>query len=185
MYTSNINSCLYSEQTISRFKNFSIGFNRLLKPMLVILFCVAMMQSLTAQKTLTVKKVKQISSSKAAKISQTQFQMKEKIKFMKMLDGELFVSQRFERTLQDNGTYIDERGYHQMTFEIIKKTNGDFALVYAASTENLDIYSKGIIFSLAPDLTQRGNAMIITRNDEELRSLKLNESFDFNALCSR
>jgi len=64
-----------------------------------------------------------------------------------------------------------------MTFDIIKKQDGNFALVYGASTENLDIYSKGILMTLNPDLSQRGNAMIITRPDEELRYIKLAELY--------
>ncbi|MCP4121978.1 MAG: hypothetical protein GY751_09520 [Bacteroidetes bacterium] len=96
---------------------------------------------------------------------------------METLNQPLFVSQRYTRHLQDNGTYIDERGYHKMTFDIIKKQDGNFALVYGASTENLDIYSKGILMTLNPNLSQQGNAMIITQPDEELRYIKLAELY--------
>ena len=94
---------------------------------------------------------------------------------LEQLNKALVVSQKYERVLSDYSIFIDERGYDGITFDIIKKQNGDFALVYGASSENLDIYSKGILFTLNSDLSQKGNAMIITKPDEELRDIKLNE----------
>ncbi len=96
------------------------------------------------------------------------------------LNNALFVSKKYESVLNDNSIFIDERGYHQTTFDIIKKKNGDFALVYGASTENLDLYSKGILFTLSPNLNQKGSALIITKNDEELRDIRLSEFYDGN-----
>lgn len=93
-------------------------------------------------------------------------------------DDAVIVSSPYQRVLQDNGTFIDERGYDQPTFDLIKKKNGDFALAYASSTENLDIRTKGILFTLKPDLSQKGSALIFTKHQEEIRDLKLDEFFD-------
>lgn len=87
----------------------------------------------------------------------------------------LGVSSPYQRVLSDNSIYIDERGYSRPTFDIIKKQNGDFALVYAASTENLDIRAKGIMVTLKSDLTQKGQAVILTKHDEDVRDLVANE----------
>ena len=94
---------------------------------------------------------------------------------MEQLNQPLLVSQKYESLLQDNTTFIDERGKYGMTFDIIKKQDGGFALAYGSATENLDIYTKVILFHLRPDLAQRGNSIILSMPDEELQQLVLNE----------
>ena len=44
-------------------------------------------------------------------------------------------------------------------------------------TDNIDIRSKGVLFTLSPSLSQIGTPIIITRADEELRHLQLNEFY--------
>jgi len=112
---------------------------------------------------------------KTTEMEQVKPPVKDMLVDLEVLNQPLFVSQRYTRLLHDNGTYIDERGYHKMTFDILKKQDGNFALAYGASTENLDIYSKGILMTLKPNLSQLGSAMIITQPDEELRYIRLSE----------